>query len=94
MTCQKEVGDTFGSLDQATDTSQPSQLAYGLLLAFAHPKQKLVSDTGVELLWWWSAGCVKAHNVLWKQTKRGPGGYLGFKLEMKKLLQQSCLQLH
>lgn len=64
------------------------------LLLIPHPKQKLVSDTGVELLWWWSAGCAKAHNVLWKQTKRGPGGYLGFNLEMKKLLQQSCLQLH
>lgn len=31
------MGDTFGSLDWPTGSSQPSQLAYGLLLAFAHP---------------------------------------------------------
>lgn len=33
--CQKEVGGTFSSPDKTVGTNQPSQLAHGLLLAFA-----------------------------------------------------------
>ncbi|PKU37839.1 synapse-associated protein 1 [Limosa lapponica baueri] len=57
-----------------------------------------VSDIGLELLWWWKQTCMQdmeRHTMYYRNGgRRVPRAYLGFNLEMKKLLRCRLLQLH
>lgn len=57
------------------------------LLLRPQAKQKLVSGMGVEFLWWWRQRRmqdVERPTMYYRNGGRwGPGGYLGFNLEMK-----------